>query len=443
MKSIGTLRRGSTFENLVTWAGATAEQLTGRVYDKRGELLSTLTLEDFAQDAFRMTASNTSSWPLGLLTLDVQRTVEGRIIYSEAVTFTVTRNWDSDGDNGTLDDLTVVHAEPADLATVAVTASTGLPGPKGDKGEPGETGPQGPSGPQGEPGPQGPKGEPGATGPAGPQGEAGPAGIQGPTGEPGPQGPQGPKGDTGPQGIQGEPGPQGPTGPQGPKGDTGPQGQAAAYKIECDFVTALQSQAGGITSSAINGGQVNLVATTSGKHPGILSIAPQANANSGGRVTTSIDAFLLGGGEKAIVVFLVGPAAQATVTRRIGFGDTQSHLDHTDGVYAEINANVLVGKTSNNSVRSTTATSYTTVTGVWYRLEIQINGDGTAAAFTLYEDDSANILWQDTLNTNIPTGSGRTVGFMDSTTSSAASYYNDAARVDYMGVELPNARRLG
>ena len=72
---------------------------------------------------------------------------------------------------------------------------------------------------------------------------------------------------------------------------------------------------------------------------------------------------------------------------------------------------ILVGKTSNNSARSTTATSYALAINTWYKLTITMNADATVATFAVHSEAGA-LLWTDTLNTNIPTAAGRETDFL-------------------------------
>jgi hypothetical protein len=56
-----------------------------------------------------------------------------------------------------------------------------------------------------------------------------------------------------------------------------------------------------------------------------------------------------------------------------------------------------------------TGTTYTFSASSWYRLKIQLNSNATSVTFVIY-DDAGNVLWTDSLTTNIPTSSGRETG---------------------------------
>ena len=108
-----------------------------------------------------------------------------------------------------------------------------------------------------------------------------------------------------------------------------------------------------------------------------------------------------------------------------------------DGVYCEIVDGTIVGKTANNSTRSTTATSFLLSANTFYRLNVTLNSDATLATFTLYADNSDTILWQDTLANNIP--KTRTTGHGDIVTSSGTSAIALGA-IDYLYVTLDSGR---
>lgn len=138
---------------------------------------------------------------------------------------------------------------PGDMGAVGVPGSVGEPGIQGNIGPVGPTGPQGPDGIQGPIGKKGPTGE---------QGPIGNQGIQGLTGNIGPTGSQGPVGSKGPIGIQGTQGPRGGLGPPGPQGPGIPlSGQNLIFGWTNDNCYSGNS-------SALSGGSVPLVYSSTG-----------------------------------------------------------------------------------------------------------------------------------------------------------------------------------
>jgi hypothetical protein len=98
---------------------------------------------------------------------------------------------------------------------------------------------------------------------------------------------------------------------------------------------------------------------------------------------------------------------------------------------------VIVGKTANNSARSTTGTSYTLVTNTWYRLRIEVNSDATLVTFSLFSEAGA-LLWSDTLNSNIPTAAGRETGHGIVATNSGTTAVA-MVDVDYLNLWISRA----
>jgi len=168
-------------------------------------------------------------------------------------------------------------------------------------------------------------------------------------------------------------------------------------------------------------------------HPGILGLNSSTSANSGMRILTRNNSFSLAGGEDCIIS--LRPGALAGTLIRFGYHDASSTPNVVDGCYIEMFQvggidGVIDGKTSSNSVRSTTGTNYTLITNTWYTLRVKLNSDATRVDFYLY-DATGSQLWTDFLTTNIPTGIGRETGqgMLIYNTGTTALLLSD---VDYM-----------
>lgn len=179
--------------------------------------------------------------------------------------------------------------------------------------------------------------------------------------------------------------------------------------IYSDFITAasgsqLDPFLGVAFSSGVIGSQ-NI--SGSSHHPGSVRVTSSTTANSGGLVGTNSSQLLLGGGEVFEAVFQLGTLTSSIYW--LGFIDTSTAAEPTDGVYIGITAaGVVTGKTSNNATRSSTGTTYTAVTGTWYRIKIVVSATNLVT-FTLY-NDAGTVQWTDTLTTNIPSTAGRETG---------------------------------
>jgi hypothetical protein len=138
---------------------------------------------------------------------------------------------------------------------------------------------------------------------------------------------------------------------------------------------------------------------------------------------------LLGGGEACEVVFNV--IGLTNFTMRFGYLDTSNSTDAVDGAYIEVpSTGDVVGKTANNSARTTSTKLATITAGNWYRGVIIVNPDATAVDFYLY-DSSGSLLGTQQNVTNIPTVSGRETGSGLVATTSGSSAV-DLVHVDYM-----------
>jgi hypothetical protein len=172
-------------------------------------------------------------------------------------------------------------------------------------------------------------------------------------------------------------------------------------------------------------------------HLGILQISSSTTANSGAYIRTSVDAILLQGGEVSEHRFRA-PAAFTNTTGRLGFIDTGTSTDCTDGAYFEFTGSgALVGKTSNNSTRTTSATIATMSASTWYRLRITVDRAAANVTFTVL-DDGGNQLGTQTNSANIPTTAGRETGHGMILTNSGTTA-TALGQIDYMSLEWTKA----
>lgn len=192
-----------------------------------------------------------------------------------------------------------------------------------------------------------------------------------------------------------------------------------------------QTQRGQWLITLINSGTQSMQASTI-DHPGIVRFRSSTTANSGARVMTATSAFVIGGGEVTEFVFSIPDMTNTTI--RMGFLDTTSSAEPTDGVYAQIVGNYITGKTAFNGTRSTTSSNYWIDTGTWYRVRIEVNESINRATYYLYAENGT-LLWSDYLTSNIPNSSGRETGHGIIATNSGTTA-RDLIDLDYMGLTI-------
>lgn len=169
---------------------------------------------------------------------------------------------------------------------------------------------------------------------------------------------------------------------------------------------------------------------------GFVALSDSTTANGGYRITVNnSDLLRIRGGESYQATLRIASTSNKTI--RFGFFDTTTNADATDGVYFEFNwttnTTQIYGKTANASARSTTTTAYTFTIDTDYNFQIKINSSATLATFFI-KDFNDNILWSDTLSTNMPTSpTGVGIIATESTTSAAAAMLF----IDYMEFTIP------
>lgn len=108
---------------------------------------------------------------------------------------------------------------------------------------------------------------------------------------------------------------------------------------------------------------------------------------------------------------------------RLGYLDTTTHADATDGAYFEISGSTASAKTANNGTRTTHGTTATLSLDVPYIFDVEVNAAGTSARFRIYQAQTEAAIYDQTITTNIPTTSARTFGhgFIATESSTTAS----------------------
>jgi hypothetical protein len=185
---------------------------------------------------------------------------------------------------------------PGAIGGNGATGPTGTAGANGPTGAAGSNGATGPTGSAGANGANGPTGATGANGATGPTGFTGATGATGPSGANGINGAAGSNGATGPTGATGTNGTNGATGPTGNTGATGATGPSGTNGI--NGATGAAGAAGSTGAAGAAGatgptGPTWTLSTPAFNASGTLTV--NGSAGSGGPVTTSTQAWLVGG----------------------------------------------------------------------------------------------------------------------------------------------------
>lgn len=142
-------------------------------------------------------------------------------------------------------------------------------------------------------------------------------------------------------------------------------------------------------------------------HDGVL-LRSSTTANSGYRYAPSSRVGMtFGGTSRKFRGHFRWRTAFTGTTVRIGFHDTDTSADATDGAYFEIVAATCSAKTANNTARTTAPTTATLSLDVYYTFDIDVNQAGTAARFRVYAGNSSTPVLDQTITTNIPANTAR------------------------------------
>lgn len=202
--------------------------------------------------------------------------------------------------------------------------------------------------------------------------------------------------------------------------------------------------AGAAISSGTNNTAIPTGAMT-GKMPFGVFLRSSTTANGGYRYQTSQAVGMYFGTQAQKFRAVITPrTSMANTMYRIGWHDSVTSADATDGVYFEVNAGTITAKTANNSTRTANATTAAMVADRRYILEIDVNAAGNSARFRVWEDDNETPILDVTNTANIPTTSARSCGAGLVATESTTTA-NDLCILWYMGCGTPAAyqRRTG
>jgi len=165
-------------------------------------------------------------------------------------------------------------------------------------------------------------------------------------------------------------------------------------------------------TTAIGSGTATYVNTEAG-HPGYLTTTSSTTTNSGNHsyYLNSTALLFFQGNEVYECIYQPKVASNTATTTRIGFSDATTVTDAVDGAYFEIPAGsfAVVGKTANNSSRTTSSTITTLSVNTWYRFRITVNSNATSVLFEIY-DAAGSLLGSQSNTANIPTTSARLFG---------------------------------
>lgn len=168
--------------------------------------------------------------------------------------------------------------------------------------------------------------------------------------------------------------------------------------------------AGAAISSGTNNTAIP-VAAVLGYNPNGVFIRSGTTANGGYRyLTSSLVSMRFGSVAWKFRGHYLARTSFTNVLLRLGFHDTSTSADATDGAYFELNGAVCSAKTANNSTRTTNATTVTLTLNTFYTFDIEANAAGTSVRFRVYEGLNATPILDVTNTTNIPTAAGREFG---------------------------------
>jgi hypothetical protein len=212
--------------------------------------------------------------------------------------------------------------------------------------------------------------------------------------------------------------------------------QPATSVMNDPFVTAL------VSTGVVNNASYPVTDDLNDGRNLSLRIRSSATANTGARVYTEnlgLVLFDYGTPMQFVCRFQISTALANRVIR-LGFHDAVSATAPVDGIYMEFSSSLVRGYVAANSVRTSTATTFSPNFNTWYTL--YVGTDGYDAAYWDLVDNTETSVWSDYLSisegTTFPLYIARTFSVAAVMTCSAAAATNIGA-ISYMGFGTQNA----
>lgn len=179
------------------------------------------------------------------------------------------------------------------------------------------------------------------------------------------------------------------------------------YKTYCmydDFMWNTTAAGGNGWLITNSGGSVSIASAVDGDTVGILSLSTSTSASGNPSITNNQSGFTFGSGtwtfEAKYRMSTAIPDGTETWTTWVGFGDTITSNNQTDGCYFEFDRSVDTVNwqctTAKATARTRSSSGTAAVNGTWLLLRIEV--DATASTVTFYINNSQVA----TSSTNIP-----------------------------------------
>ena len=207
------------------------------------------------------------------------------------------------------------------------------------------------------------------------------------------------------------------------------------YWYETRFQNTNGTQAH-IAGSAISGGTSSAavpILASNTLYPYGVFLRSATSVNGGFKYNTSyINTDFFGGVAKKFQTAIMWKTSFTGRTVRVGFHDSGTNADATDGAYFEILDNVVNCKTSTNSVRTTVTMVTTLSIDEIYLFDIESNTAGTLITYKLINANTNVVIETATISTNIPTSSTRGFG-VSLVATEATTTASDICVIYYIG----------
>ena len=195
------------------------------------------------------------------------------------------------------------------------------------------------------------------------------------------------------------------------------------YSMYEDFVWNTTSAGGSGWLITNSGGSVSIASAVDGDTAGIISLSTSTSSTGNPSIVNNQTGYIFGNGtwtfEAKYRMSTAIPDGTETWTTWIGFGDTNSSNNQTDGAYFEFDRSVDTVNwqctTAKVASRTRSSSGTAAVNGTWLLLRVEI--DSTAANATFYINNSQVA----TSSTNIPNTTSNLLGVVAGCLKSAGT----------------------
>ena len=195
-----------------------------------------------------------------------------------------------------------------------------------------------------------------------------------------------------------------------------------------------------LAGNAVSSGTI-AQAITNSTHPGVCALLDSTTSNGGYRIQSDNAQLILAGGENYSAMVNLRSNNIGNMTARFGFMDTATSAEPTDGCHIRVTWNrtqnpTFIGRCTTAGLNYNTTTTYTGTNNTWYKVNVDIQTNGTVY-YRIIDGSTGTNLWTEMTNTTrMPSATGQETGWGIIATEGSGAAATNLVYIDYMWLKI-------